>query len=76
MKKERVNYDYSQYLGSDWDKNNSENSKSNSAGIYVSNHLSFLDIMAINYLVDHTPGWLAKSDIKKVPVVGFFAYAT
>lgn len=70
FRKIRANIDYSKWLGPDWDKHMTEDDKFEKAGIYVSNHLSFCDILVLAYLTKRKPSFVAKMSVKRFPVVG------
>ena len=65
-KHDRINKDYTKYLGPDW-KPTFEGASS-----YVSNHSCWLDILICNFAKDF-PIFTPKSGIKKWPVVGTIA---
>lgn len=64
-KKRRSDIDYRKYLGPDWKP------KFDGAGIWVANHQSWLDIMAL--LVTDCPSFVAKNEILSYPGVGKIA---
>ena len=57
-KKPNLDADYREWLGPDWKP------KFDGFGVQVSNHSSWMDIMALLYL--EAPSFLAKDDVKRV----------
>ena len=60
-KKIEAKVDYSKYLGPDWKPTYGK------SGIQVSNHTSWMDIVACMWT--NTPSFLSKSEISKIPVI-------
>jgi 1-acyl-sn-glycerol-3-phosphate acyltransferase len=71
MKIERkvVDYDYSEYLGKDYKKD--EEPKFIST--FISNHVSWSDIIV--YIFQYQPAFAAKKELRKIPVFGLLCQA-
>lgn len=65
--KKKIDYDYSAYLGPNYVKGD----KDTPISTYISNHTSWLDTFLL--IDDVTPGFIAKSDVKSYPMIGFVA---
>jgi len=59
--------DYKEYLGDNYDKGSNITS-----GIYVSNHLSWLDILIGMFKIS-PPGFISRANVKNYPCVGYVA---
>ncbi len=67
VKKEKIKFDYTPYLGPGYDKGD-ENTIVSS---YIANHLSWLDVLIL--IDDITPGYISKADVKSYPCIGYIA---
>ncbi len=53
-----------------------ENIPKNQAALYVSNHQSYLDIPLLVYVLNQPLGFVAKKELRKVPVIGKWIHFT
>ncbi len=58
------------------DVKGAENLSSKESYVFVSNHLSYLDIPALFRAIPHNLHFVAKKEIKWVPFIGWYMYAT
>jgi 1-acyl-sn-glycerol-3-phosphate acyltransferase len=65
VKKENIQYDYSDYLGSNYDRGND----STIISTYIANHTSWLDVLVL--INEITPSFISKSDVKSYPLIGY-----
>ena len=64
-KKERPHVDYSKWLGPDW------KATYEGAGINISNHSGFVEILANFWLIEPFPSYVGKAATRKIPGIGY-----
>jgi 1-acyl-sn-glycerol-3-phosphate acyltransferase len=64
VERKKVDFDYSEYLGSDYKKNEQPKFVST----FISNHVSWSDIIV--YIFQYQPAFAAKKELRSIPVFG------
>ena len=69
VERKKFDFDYSEYLGTDYKKNEQPKFVST----YISNHVSWTDIIV--YIFQYQPAFAAKKELRSIPVFGLLCQA-